>query len=134
MEVYNSNLNCWLFKWFQVSWTRKRTVFGKVSPKVWARGKSGQKGCQDFWMSSTTSRSLKSSSSVFKLKQTCFVKGSVELRHGFSSTTRKPSAKAISRSVRRHRDRGKQDSQKSNHVYVHYDNTLAEDAPELPAV
>ena len=36
----------WLFEWSQVSWTWKKTVFGRLSPKIWACGKSAQKCCQ----------------------------------------------------------------------------------------
>ena len=50
-------------------------------------------------------------SSVFKLNHTCFVESSLLMRHGFLSTTQKPSARDVNGSLRRRRGRKKQDSQ-----------------------
>ena len=51
------------------------------------------------------------SSSVFKLNQTCFVKSPLKMRHDFLSSTRKPSAREALGSFRRLRNRKKQDNQ-----------------------
>ena len=73
----------WLFDLSQVSWTWKRTVFERLSPKIWACGKSAQKSCQDCWMmirKSTACRCDRTSSRIFKLNQTCFVESSLVMR------------------------------------------------------
>ena len=36
---------CWLFEWLQVSWPWKRTVLGRLLPKIWACLKSNRTGC-----------------------------------------------------------------------------------------
>ena len=80
---------CWLFEWLQVNWIWKRTVFGRLLPKISACRKSDEKRCQDFWMMirrSATRRCVRISSSIFKLKQTCFVKSLLMMRHVFLST------------------------------------------------
>ena len=41
--------NQWLTEWLQVSRTWKRTVFGRLSLKIWACRKSAQKLCQNCW-------------------------------------------------------------------------------------
>ena len=53
--------------------------------------------------------------------QTCFVESSLVMRHGFFSTTWKPSAWAVSGSLQHHRGRRKQDSQnqKSKSCWSH---------------
>ena len=59
----------------------------------------------------TPSRWVRTSPSVYKLNQTCFVESSLVMRHGFFSMTRKPITRAISGILRRHWGRKKQDSQ-----------------------
>ena len=60
---------------------------------------------------SATCRCVRTSSSVFKLNQICFIESSLMMRHGFFSTTQKPSARAVSGSLWRCRGQRKQDSQ-----------------------
>ena len=91
---------------------KKKTMLGRLSPKIWPWGKSAQK---DYWIMIRRSAAccyVRISSSVFKLNKTCFVESSLGMRHGlFLSTAWKPSVKAISGSLRHRWDRKKQDSQ-----------------------
>ena len=62
----------------------KRTVFGRLSAKIWAL--STQKWCQDCWMmirKKTICECVMTSSSVFKRTQAFFLETSLVLRHGF---------------------------------------------------
>ena len=68
-------------------------------------------GCWMMIRTSAACRCIRTSSSVFKLNQTCFVESSLGVRHGFLITTGKPSARDVSGSLRRRRGRRKQDSQ-----------------------
>ena len=90
---------------------KKKTMFGRLSPKIWPWGKSAQK---DYWIMIRRSAAccyVRISSSVFKLNKTCFVESSLVMRHGlFLSTTWKPIVKAISGSLRYCRGRRKQES------------------------
>ena len=60
---------------------------------------------------SAACRCVRTSSSIFKLNQTCFKESSLRMRHGFFSTTQKPSARDVSGSLQCHWGRRKQDSQ-----------------------
>ena len=39
---------CWLYEWSQVNWTRKRTVSGRLSPKIWTCLKSNRVGFAEY--------------------------------------------------------------------------------------
>ena len=56
-------------------------------------------------------RCVRTSLSIFRLNETCFVESWLMMRHGFLSTTQKPSARDVSGSLQRHWGRRKQDSQ-----------------------
>ena len=70
---------------------------------------------------SATCKCVRTSSSIFKMSQTCLEESSLVMRHGILSTTQKSSARAHSRRVRRHRGQRKQDSQsqKSKSYWSH---------------
>ena len=63
----------WLFKWSHVSWTWKNTMFGRLSPKIWACGRSAQKCCQGCWIifrRNATCICIRTSLTIFKMNQT----------------------------------------------------------------
>ena len=62
---------------------------------------------------SAACRCVRTSWSVFKLNQTCFVESSLVMRHEFLSSTWKPSARAVNGSLRPHRGRKKSRQSKS---------------------
>ena len=85
--------------WLKVSWTRKKTMLGRLSPKISKTAK---------WQSN---RCIRVSSSVYKLNETCFIDSSLAIKQGCFSTAQKLNARAVSRSLWRRWGRSKQDCQ-----------------------
>ena len=80
-----------------------------------------QKWSQNCWMiirRSTTCKCVRTSSSVFKMNQACFVEPSLVFRYRFLSMTWKPNPRAVRGSLQYHRGWRKQNnqSQSQNHV------------------
>ena len=68
----NHQLTVWMFASY--SDMKKRTVFRRLSPKIWAYGKSA-KMVLVCWMMfrRSTSKCVRTSSNIFTLSQTCFL-------------------------------------------------------------
>ena len=69
----------------------------------------------EWWLERSAYRCVRTSSSIFKLKQTCFVESSLVMRYWYLSLTWKPSVRAVSESLH---------SQSKEHYQILIDSVL----------